>query len=962
MYPEAKLLLGYYQNVRGLRTKSHNFLSQIAATDYDFICVTESWLTPDFYDREYFDSRYVVFRCDRSHEESGATRGGGVMVAVRTKLMPLRRNWPTPPRAASDCVWLSIPLNIDNKYLNIACIYIPHGPGYRDALEGFFNCASDIFNDRPNDIFLIVGDFNVSEAVWQGTPTFSKLLQKGGDFAVKALRDFLAFTNLQQFNGAYNVNNRILDLVMSNITCKVMSCSQPLTQEDAHHKSIEICLNIDNFKTLNSFPTYSYNFHAADFDCLNNELKNINWLKLFETLNLDECVSKFYEILRNVIAKFVPRKIIRSSESCPVWHTKPLRKVLNEKKKYHKLWKLYGNPLDYQCFNILRRRGKRMETECYNKYIQYTENKIQTNSKYFWTYVKAIKATSGLPRTMFYNGKSSSDGKQICDFFNEHFHSVFVNNTSQSLPNRRTIPLNCVLDIGSVEINPELVNKYLKNLDVIKGAGPDGIHPLFIRRCADTLSFPLTYIFRLSFDNGCVPQVWKCAWITPIPKGKACEEVTNYRPISKLCQFAKIQEKIVTDQLFEVVQRVIVPNQHGFCKKRGVESNLITFTELILSAMDENTQVDAIYTDFAKAFDKICHDTLLFKLWQLGIHGDLFRWIRSYIGNRSQAVVLCGYRSAYKNIPSGVPQGSHLGPLLFIIYVNDLTKSINHSNVLLYADDTKIYKVIKDMNDSALLQSDLNDFVEFCNSSNLFLNLNKCFVISFTRSKNPIVYPYKICGHDLDRVSEIRDLGVVMDSKLSFIPHVDKIVANSYKFLGFILRVGKPFKNASTYKLLFNSYVRSRLEFASPVWNPHQRVHQDKIEKLQRKFVKSLDYRTGNQHIDYESSLVFHKISTLRQRRDITDITYLFKILHNMVDAPVLLEQIYFRVPRKQERTSRKKYLFAIKSSKTGYGSNSFIKRACASYNRQLGSIELFNISLIKFKNHITDLICANVD
>lgn len=209
-----------------------------------------------------------------------------------------------------------------------------------------------------------------------------------------------------------------------------------------------------------------------------------------------------------------------------------------------------------------------------------------------------------------------------------------------------------------------------------------------------------------------------------------------------------------------------------------MESNLLTLTELILSTMHENAQVNDSYIDFAKAFDKIRHDTLLFKLWQL------WMWLSS-MDTFTRVQPLCCYSFAYKNISYGVPQGSHLGPLLFILYVNDLPKSINHSNMLFYADDTKLYRV-KGNKRCCVTARRFKWFC--CNSHDLFLTPDKCFTISFTRKKSPIMFPYKICERDRNRVTEIRDLSVVMDSKISFILHIDKIIDTSYIFGLYITR------------------------------------------------------------------------------------------------------------------------------------------------------------------------------
>ena len=275
------------------------------------------------------------------------------------------------------------------------------------------------------------------------------------------------------------------------------------------------------------------------------------------------------------------------------------------------------------------------------------------------------------------------------------------------------------------------------------------------------------------------------------------------------------------------------------------------------------------------------------------------------------------------------------------------------SNLLLYADDTKIFRVIRRHEDCLLLQKDLLSFESYCSKNNLFLNISKCHTISFTRKKNLITYNYNLCGHVVSRVDKIRDLGVIVDCKLSFIPHIDTILEKSYKQLGFILRTCKPFQNPFTYKTLYNSYVRSRLEFACAVWMPFYRIHVDRIERIQRKFVRSLEYRTGQIYSEYEESAIRNGIQLLSDRRECVDALLLFKILHCICEAPSLLNKINLRVPRRRERQCCSKELFYVPKSRTCYAENTFIGRACRLYDRspKLKEIDIFNSSVGIIKN-----------
>jgi ribonucleases P/MRP protein subunit RPP40 len=216
--------------------------------------------------------------------------------------------------------------------------------------------------------------------------------------------------------------------------------------------------------------------------------------------------------------------------------------------------------------------------------------------------------------------------------------------------------------------------------------------------------------------------------------------------------------------------------------------------------MDKGIQVDVVYTDFEKAFDRVDHVILLHKLLCLGIHGDLLRWIQSSLSNSSQAVVLGGFRSDFVSIPSGVPQGSHLGPLFYSAYIFDIGKHINHSNYILYADDKKIYRCIRNTNDSTLLQQDLDLLYNYYHLNNITISVGKCQCISFTRKKKPIIHTYNFNGAVIERVNVVRDLGVLLDSEMSMRDHINAISSRAFRNLGFVMRTCRPFRSVLCLK------------------------------------------------------------------------------------------------------------------------------------------------------------------
>ena len=272
-------------------------------------------------------------------------------------------------------------------------------------------------------------------------------------------------------------------------------------------------------------------------------------------------------------------------------------------------------------------------------------------------------------------------------------------------------------------------------------------------------------------------------------------------------------------------------------KRRSTATNLIEFVSHATKVMESKHQLDVVYTDFQKAFDRVKHSFLLYKLKKLGVHSELLAWIASYLCGRTQFVKLAGWSSQIFNVTSGVPQGSHLGPLLFILFMDDATKVFSSSTCLLYADDLKILKVIKNVLDASALQRDLNRLLQWCEVNQLYLNIKKCNVISFTRKRSKIEFGYSVNGVQLNRLKVVKDLGILMDEKLTFGKHIEYVIAKSYSMLGFISRTCKEFRSVRTLKSLYFAHVRSYLEYASVVWHPYQETFVDRIESIQKKFL-----------------------------------------------------------------------------------------------------------------------------
>lgn len=272
-------------------------------------------------------------------------------------------------------------------------------------------------------------------------------------------------------------------------------------------------------------------------------------------------------------------------------------------------------------------------------------------------------------------------------------------------------------------------------------------------------------------------------------------------------------------------------------------------------------------------------------------------------------------------VRSGVPQGSHLGPLFFIMFINDVSNIFNVAHVLMYADDLKIYSIIRSLEDVLLLQQDLDILCKWCNDNKLSLNINKCKVMSFHRKMRPFVNDYVLNGVKLSRVCEFKDLGVIFDEKVNFIKHIDSITSKAYCMLGFIKRICSNMDDPYTLKSVYCAYVRSHLEYANVVWQPNYRNQNIRIESLQKKFLlyalRSLNWANRYDLPSYSSRLLLLSLESLERRRFNASVFFLFDLVTVTLNAPCLLQLVPFNAPLRRTRSVE---LFRQAAHRTNYG------------------------------------------
>lgn len=949
-------LLMYYQNVRGIRTKCYDLYLSILANNYDVIIITETWLCDGIHNSEFCDQRYEVFRCDRNHILTGKSTGGGVMICVKKELSAYHRDeWSSEQ---TELVWVTIPAQSlrSGTDLHLVCTYIPGNKKSNlqvNDLNNFWQSVTTAVIPNISHSFMLFGDFNLPFINWdKNMPIFMKQgsieLQRSGFELINNL-SAIGFT---QYNTYKNTSHNLLDLIFSNLSIDITKCDMPMLPEDHHHPPLIINANDIFIEPLKINTITKYKFHQADYSKIIKHLNDIQWDTELNLNNIDDAVEIFYNHIHNCLKKFVPVKVIKNKQSYPVWYTDALIHIIRDKNKAHRRWKRFKNQLDYDEFNLLRARHHKVERECFNNYVRLVEVKIKEDPKKFWTFVKSRKKISGYPSNMTYQDIKCTDGNAICTAFNDFFNSVFIA-PSQHYPDIELPPpqSGSISHVSSITLTTNDVHKCLSNINIHKGPGCDGIPAIFIHNCAPALVPPLTLIYNKSLRERVFPTKWKKVFITPIPKKGSKIKIEQYRPISKLNIFSKIFEKLVYDTLYFTVSSSLPAEQHGFLRGRSTLSNLSVFLSFLHGAMDKQKQVDVVYTDFEKAFDRVDHIILIRKLEHLGIHGDLLRWVESYLNNRSQAVALGGFCSDFIKITSGVPQGSLLGPLLYNVYLYDIYTCFHDSRFLMYADDTKIFIDISNINDANKLQSDLNRLNEYYEHNRITVNSKKCQLITFTRKNKPLNFSYSIQGHPIERTNIVRDLGVHFDSKLNFSEHIDYITNKAYKTLGFVMRTCQPFQDLVSIKCVYYAYVRSILEYASPIWSPQYINQSEQLERIQKKFINFLNYKFKRGFRDYEDSCKHYHSLTLNNRRKLADMSMLYDLVRGRGD-PALLAQLGLLVPSSRTRHTQ---LFRIPYHRVNYTQNTTLTRIAKTYNNIFSDVDPFICSKLTFKKSIIE-------
>jgi len=513
---------------------------------------------------------------------------------------------------------------------------------------------------------------------------------------------------------------------------------------------------------------------------------------------------------------------------------------------------------------------------------------VKKNPKIFWNYVqKKTKTKSSIPDLYKDEGKNDLTGgdDEKADVLADFFGSVFTIEGQERMPD--ITMREDVKPLTECRISEEDIKNKLNDLKIGKSPGPDGIHPRILKELSEVLARPLKKIFEESVKNSRLPDVWKSANITALFKKGDKKSPGNYRPVSLTSIICKVIESIIREKIVSHMQehKLFSKKQFGFIKGRSTVLQLLKVIDRWTEILDEGGCIDVAYCDFMKAFDKVPHNRLLHKLQMYKIGDVYISWLEAFLKGRKQRVTVNGKSSSWRPVTSGIPQGSVMGPIMFVLYINDLPDSLkNNSELFLYADDTKIFRKIKCQEDCKKLQEDIECMKNWSDTWLLRFHPDKCKYMRIGTAKVDD-FQYKL-HHDLevmDKSKAEKDVGVTIDENLSFEKHMTDKINKANSVLGAIRRSFQYLDN-KTFKLLYTSMVRPLLEYANPVWSPYKIKHVDMLENVQRRATKLMH---GMEELSYPERLKKIGLPTLTYRRHRGDMIEVYKILRNKYDPDV---------------------------------------------------------------------------
>ena len=713
-------------------------------------------------------------------------------------------------------------------------------PEFGNFLLNFENLHKSIQSEKPYATFY-AGDANAHTQVWY----------PGGDTNAEGVKLDELFSNLNLTQLIDEPTHffrddcvpSCIDIILTDQPNLVMSSGvRPSLDPTVKHQMTFCKINF-KIPPPPNFRRKIWHFDRANLEAIKKAISSFPWAEnLVKLQNPTLQVSLLNKTILNIMSNFVPNEVKTFRPADPPWYTSFTKNLLKKHNKMYRRYKDNGfTENDKKALEDSKLQISSHILEAKEKYLQNQGEKLadpSTSHKTYWKILNGFLNKCKIPRIppLFVNNTFVTESVEKATIFNNYFAEQCTPfQTGSTLP---PLIFNTNNRLSDIDVTAEEILGIIKVLQIKKAHGPDDISVSMIKLCGEGLSIPLQLIFQNIIRTGIFPDQWKEANVTPVHKKKDKQTVSNYRPISLLPLFAKVFEKIIFKHLYNflITNNLITKNQSGFTPGDSGTNQLLSLIHDVHLAFDDNSclEVRSVYLDMSKAFDKVWHEGLLHKLKQNGIDGNVLALLTNYLSNRRQRVVLNGKSSDWAPILSGVPQGSVLGPLLFLIFINDLEAGII-SQIKFFADDTSLYSVVKDPEKSAReLNHDLEVISNWAKQWKMSFNpdpTKPANEILFSHKRKPVVHPpLYFNGVEVKRVTEHKHLGLVLDPLLNFAAHFKEKIAKARKGIGLIKHL-RSYLPTHVLEQIYKMHVRSHLDYCDFIYHIPELVNRKKDNK-----------------------------------------------------------------------------------------------------------------------------------
>lgn len=872
------------------------------------IALSETWLKPYISNAQISIPKYQTVRADRE----GRERGGALLYIHEDFTIIEQQTYDNSVCELAVCT-------IKPSNTIVASVYRPPD-ATNDEFSDMMKCLQEYISKATKSQHLdiiVMGDFNLPCVNWVDI-SIQKAYNRDNTECAKTLLSFMEKNFLSQYVDVTTRQNNILDLCLMNTDRMILNISSDPTKL-SDHKVVNITTKypLDTIPKAQATPSEPHTFRSlnmqkADFEKVQQHLQTVDWDVLRESCS----AAEFPELLKLTVLQicelYIPEKV--PSKKPLNKHFRNRRSLRRNRRNLQTKLNTMQSLTPNQTNKIEKAKVKLEEIHCKIKESildQKSEaerravQSIKENPRFFFSYSKRhAKCKCNIGPLLDLHNKLQQDPKEMADILQHQYTSVFSdpNSNDKKSPKLKNLTSNPLEDITFTK---EDIEKAISEIDTYSSCAEGDIPAIVLKNCKSELSYPIWKIWNESMETGIIPPEFKFQTITPVHKKASRAKPENYRPISLTSHLIKIFERVLRKIIVAYLEKnkIICRNQHGFRKGRSCLTQLLKHVDLILNNFLYNSDTDAIYLDFAKAFDKVDHQILLEKIHAYGIRGKVHSWITSYLSDRTQTVVINGKKSNPAPVISGVPQGTVLGPILFLLYINDLNTCVEHSFLSSFADDTRITKEIKSTTDVNSLQTDLDASVKWSKNNNMKLHTSKfellCHATNSSTSLKELpfssqYYEYTTSdGSIITPTPMVRDLGINIVPDLTWSPHINIITDSARKMAAWCLSVFAD-RSASTMMHLYKSLIRSKVEYCCPLWDPSKIEDIVTLEGVQRSFTSRI---TSISQLHYYDRLQSLKLMSLQRRRERYTILMVFKILHNI--SPNDIDMIFTHSDRR---------------------------------------------------------------